>query len=91
MEQWMGTTGVMAITAVAYLVGEAVKLTPLPARFIPVLCMAVGGVLGVPAMHLLADYPAADPLTAVAVGIVSGWAATGLHQTLKQMTGGKEG
>ena len=42
-------------------------------------------------MHLLADYPAADPLTAVAVGIVSGWAATGLHQTLKQMTGGKEG
>ena len=46
MEQWMGTTGVMAITAVAYLAGEAVKLTPLPARFIPVLCMAVGGVLG---------------------------------------------
>ena len=34
------------------------------------------------------DYPAGDPITAAAVGIVSGLAATGLHQAAKQL--GKE-
>jgi len=37
------------------------------------------------------DYPAQDYITAVAVGIVSGLAATGVNQVYKQLTGGKEG
>ena len=32
------------------------------------------------------DFPAPDALTAVAVGIVSGLAATGAHQIYKQRT-----
>ena len=32
------------------------------------------------------DYPAGDPITAAAVGIVSGLAATGLHQAAKQLS-----
>lgn len=32
----------------------------------------------------MVDFPAADPLTALAVGIVSGLAATGADQVVKQ-------
>ena len=34
---------------------------------------------------VMTDFPAADPLTAAAVGIVSGLAATGVDQISKQM------
>ena len=33
----------------------------------------------------LPDFPAGDPLTAVAVGIVSGLAATGVNQAVRQL------
>ena len=40
---------------------------------------------GVAAMYInVPDFPAADPLTALAVGIVSGLAATGADQIIKQ-------
>mgnify|MGYP002664574908 CR=1 FL=1 len=32
------------------------------------------------------DFPAHDWLNAAAVGIASGWAATGLNQSVKQLT-----
>ena len=42
--------------------------------------------LGVAAMYInVPDFPAADPLTALAVGIVSGLAATGADQVIKQI------
>ena len=42
-------------------------------------------------MHLgVVDFPAADDLSAVAVGIVSGLAATGVDQIGKQIMGCKE-
>ena len=44
------------------------------------------GLLGVAAMYInVPDFPAADPLTALAVGIVSGLAATGADQVIKQI------
>lgn len=84
-----GIAGVAAITVIAYLVGLAVKATALPNRWIPVICAAVGGILGVVGLYSMADFPAADILSAAAVGIVSGLAATGIHQTVKQL--GSEG
>lgn len=36
-------------------------------------------------MNLMADFPATDPVTAVAVGIASGLAATGVNQVIKQL------
>ena len=33
----------------------------------------------------MADYPADDYITAVAVGIVSGFAATGINEAVKQI------
>ena len=84
-----GIAGVAVITVIAYLVGLAVKATALPNRWIPVICAAVGGALGVAGLYTMPDFPAADILTAIAVGIVSGLAATGIDQTVKQM-GSKE-
>jgi ribonucleotide monophosphatase NagD (HAD superfamily) len=84
-----GIASVAAITVICYLVGLTVKATKLDNKFIPIACGAVGGALGVLALLLaVPDFPATDIITAVAVGIVSGLAATGANQVLKQF---KEG
>lgn len=80
-----GIAGVAAITVIAYLIGSAVKATSLNNRWIPSICGTVGGILGVLAMRIMPDFPATDYITAVAVGIVSGLAATGVNQIGKQL------
>ncbi len=80
-----GIAGVAAITVIAYLVGAAVKATALDNKWIPIICGAAGGVLGALAMSIMPDFPAHDYITAVAVGIVSGLAATGVNQCVKQI------
>ena len=81
-----GIAGVAAITVIAYLVGSAVKATTLDNRWIPSICGTIGGILGVLAMRIMPDFPATDYITAVAVGIVSGLAATGVNQIGKQLS-----
>ena len=67
-------------------VATAVKQTPLANKWLPSICGALGGLLGLAAMYInVPDFPAADPLTALAVGIVSGLAATGADQVIKQI------
>ena len=61
------------------------KASGLDNKWIPVIVGACGGVLGVAGMFLMADFPAGDVLTAAAVGIVSGLAATGVDQAGKQL------
>lgn len=81
-----GILPVAAITVICYLMSEAVKATATDNKWIPVICGTMGGALGIVAlMSGLESFPASDPLTAVAVGIVSGLAATGAHQIFKQM------
>lgn len=80
-----GIAGVAAITIIAYLIGAAVKATALDNKWIPIICGAAGGVLGTLAMSIMPDFPAHDYITAVAVGIVSGLAATGANQCVKQL------
>ena len=41
--------------------------------------------LGIAAMRIMPEYGANDPLTAIAIGIVSGLAATGVNQIVKQL------
>lgn len=84
--EYMGIAGVAAITVIAWLVGEAAKLSPLDNKWIPVICGLVGAVLGILGMHIMPDFPAGDIMTAAAVGIVSGLAATGIDQIGKQLT-----
>ena len=80
-----GIAGVAAITVICYLIGQGVKASGLDNKWIPVIVGACGGVLGVAGMFLMADFPAGDVLTAAAVGIVSGLAATGVDQAGKQV------
>ena len=81
-----GMTTVVVITIIAYLVGEAVKLFPaVQNKWIPVVCGFVGGCLGAVGLHVIPNFPATDYLTAIAVGIVSGFGATGIHQVYKQL------
>ena len=81
----LGIAGVAAITVIAYLVGQAIKATSLDNKWIPIICGVVGGILGAVAMVVMEDFPATDYITAVAVGIVSGLAATGVNQIGKQI------
>lgn len=83
----MGITGIAAITVICYLAAECIKATALDNKWLPVICGIFGGVLGVLAMLIMPDYPATDYITAVAVGIVSGLAATGIDQIGKQLAG----
>ena len=84
-----GIASVAAITVICYLVGIIVRVSPLNSALIPAIVGLCGAVLGVVALYVgLPDFPATDPLTAVAVGIVSGLAATGINQVYKQMTKG---
>lgn len=81
----MGIVGVAAITVIVYLIGTLVKATSLDDKWIPVICGVCGGALGVVGMMIMPDFPATDYITAVAVGIVSGLAATGANQIAKQL------
>lgn len=81
----MGITSVAAITILCYLVATAIKATKLNNKWLPVICGAAGAILGAVSMYIMPDYPAEDIITAIAVGIVSGFAATGVDQALKQL------
>lgn len=81
-----GMAGVAAITVICYLAATAIKQTSLANKWLPTLCGALGGMLGIAAWcGNVPDFPAADPLTALAVGIVSGLAATGTNQLIRQL------
>lgn len=82
----LGIAGVAVITVICYLIGQAVKATAIENKWIPIIVGASGGVLGVVGMMVMADFPATDYLTAIAVGIVSGLASTGVDQIAKQMS-----
>lgn len=87
----LGITGVAAITVICLLIGQVVKASGLDNKWIPIICGVFGGVLGVAGMFLMPDFPATDYITAAAVGIVSGLAATGANQVFKQLGGGSDG
>jgi hypothetical protein len=81
-----GIASVAVITVICYLIGMAVKATAIENKWIPIIVGVSGGVLGLVGMLIMADFPATDYLTAVAVGIVSGLASTGVNQIAKQMS-----
>lgn len=83
-----GIVSVAAITIISALIAQAVKATPLNNKWLPVICGVCGAILGFVGMTAMPNFPANDALTAIAVGIVSGLAATGSHQIFKQFTGG---
>ena len=85
-----GMASVAAITVIAYIVGMAARASKLDNRWIPIICGGCGAVLGIVSMFIMPEFPAHDVISAAAVGIVSGLAATGVNQAVKQMTCDKE-
>lgn len=76
---------VLAITVITYLMGYAAKLIPqVKDEAIPAIVGVFGGILGVVGMYAIPDFPAHDIVNAIAVGIVSGLASTGVNQVIKQ-------
>ena len=86
-----GIVGVAGISVICWLVGQIVKATGIDNKWIPCIVGIVGGLLGVVGLYIIPDYPAQEVITAVAVGIVSGMAATGADQIHKQLGGGQNG
>lgn len=80
-----GIASVAAITVIAYLVCAGIRATSLDNKWLPLIAGAVGGLLGVLCMYTMSDFPVSDIVSAIAVGIVSGLAATGLNQAGKQL------
>ena len=85
-----GIAGVAAITVIAYIVGMAARASKLDNKWIPIICGGSGAVLGIVSMFIMPEFPVHDVISAAAVGIVSGLAATGVNQAVKQMTCDKE-
>lgn len=79
---------VTSIVVICCLIGKIIKESPVVDNWIPVVCGACGGIFGVIALFVMPGYPADDILTAIAIGIVSGLAATGAHQIGKQWSDG---
>lgn len=80
-----GITGVASITVICFLAARAAKAVGLDCKWLPIICGTLGGILGVLGLFMMKSFPAADAITAAAVGIVSGLAATGAHQVYKQL------
>lgn len=76
---------VLAIVVITYLIGLGAKnISTIKDEAIPVIVGICGGILGVSGMFVMPDFPAHDILNAIAIGIVSGLASTGVNQVWKQ-------
>lgn len=76
---------VAGIVVICFLIGMGVKASPLDDKWIPLIVGFCGGCLGVVGMLTMTNFPADNYIDAVAVGIASGLAATGVHQLGKQL------
>lgn len=81
----LGFASVSSITVICYLAALIIKATPVNNKWLPSICGLLGGILGGLALHINPSFPAQDPLSSIAVGIVSGLAATGVHQACKRL------
>lgn len=83
----LGIMGLPAIVICCLLIGMVAKnIENLNDKWIPCICGFCGAILGVVGMEIIPDFPAQDYISAVAVGIVSGLGATGVHQVFKQLS-----
>lgn len=81
-----GVTGVVVITVLCLLVAQGLKAAEVVGhKWLPLISGGLGGILGVLGMLYMPEFPAGDWITALAVGVVSGLAATGSHQLMKQL------
>lgn len=82
----LGVAGVAVIAVICYLIGAGLKAwDKFDDRKIPVLMGVCGAILGVLAFYFAPNViPADDIITAIAIGIVSGFTATAINQVYRQ-------
>lgn len=81
-----GIVSVPVIVVIAYLAGQFVKnYTKLDNNKILPIVGLIGGIAGVLGYKYMAEFPADDIMTAVAIGIVSGMASTWVDQVAKKV------
>lgn len=82
----LGIVSVAAITIICYLIGEILKAwKKFDDRKIPVIMGISGAALGIIAFFTAPSIiPTDNYIVAIAIGIVSGFAATGIDQVFKQ-------
>ena len=79
---------VIAIVVITYLLGLGCKASKnISDDWIPVIVGIAGGILGAFGMKVMPNFPAKDIINAIAVGIISGLASTGVNQAYKQLKG----
>ena len=77
-----------AIVVICYLVGFTCKKIGNEAldKFIPSICGLLGAILGIVIFLTIPNFiPADNWAVAIAIGIVSGFSATGINQVYKQI------
>lgn len=76
---------VVGIVAICYVIGMGCKAYErIPDKWIPFIMALCGGVFGLIGLYTMPDFPAKDMINAIAVGMSSGLAATGVNQMYKQ-------
>ena len=85
---FFGFTGIASVAIIVEVIALAYKnLTSADNKWLPVLCMVCGALLGVAAWFIYPEvYPASDLFTALAVGIASGAVAVAGNEAIKQFT-----
>lgn len=88
----LGIAGIPAIVIICYLLGMGLKAWSVwDDTKIPVMMGVFGLCLGLVAFIWCGNLiPAEDPMTAAAIGVVSGLTATGVNQVWKQARKGNE-
>ena len=85
---------VPSITVLCYMIAQGYKAFAPEYNYkhIPAICMAAGCVIGVICYLFIPGYiPAENVITAGAIGALSGAAATGVNQVIKQCANNKSG
>ena len=81
----MELIGIPAIVVISYMITETFKMF-INKKYLPIVAGISGGMLGVLSFVLQIDImPATDIISALAIGIISGLAATGSNQIIKQI------
>lgn len=78
---------VLSIVIIAYAVAEAVKVTPLNNKYIPMVVSFVGAIVAVLAKATNQLFLDTNWVDSIAIGISSGLASVGLNQWKKQFSG----
>lgn len=75
----------ITLVVICYVIGGLVKASKLSNEYIPFIVAIVGGIIAIPGMHIISDFPVHDIISTIAFGMFAGLASTGVNQWTKQI------